>query len=126
MAVTYKLGKNYTVDGLVGTTDLTVTHATERVDVTTRDGDHPFKKTVDGLHNLTFEGSVLATDTTEFIIGLTYPLTVNDVVLGDTICLAANREESQDGIVTYKLTLRPGLESKANNQVTVGPGEFRE
>lgn len=125
MAVTYTLGKDYTVSGLSGTADLTVTFAAERVDITTRDGAKPFKMTVDGLHNTTFEGSVLATETTSFVIGDSYDLTVGGSSLGSLVCMTANREESQDGIVTYKLTLRPGLESTAANQITVGPGDYR-
>jgi hypothetical protein len=37
----------------------------------------------------------------------------------------ANREEPQEGVVTYKLTLKTGLESATANQVDIGPGEYR-
>lgn len=125
MAVTYTLGKDYTVSGLTGATDLTVTHAGERVDVTTRDAAKPFKLTVAGLTQVTFECSVYATNSTKFAIGDSYAVTVNGDSLGDLVCMSANREEPQDGVVTYKLTLRPGFESAVADQIDVGPGTYR-
>lgn len=125
MAVTYTLGKDYTVEGLNGASELTVTREGERIDVTTRDGAKPFKLTVAGFANTTIECSVFAESTTDFTIGKTYALTLNDEEFSDLVCFSAVREEPQSGIVTYRLKLRPGSASAEANQVDVGPGTYR-
>jgi hypothetical protein len=124
MAVTYVLGKDYTVSGLTGVTDLTLTLAGERIDVTTRAGAKPVKKTVAGFPDKTFECTVLAEAATTFSTGKAYSCTINGQALS-LICFGANREEPQEGVVTYKLTLKPGEESETANQVAIGPGDFR-
>lgn len=127
MAVTYTLGRDYTVSGLTAATDLTVTRSGERIDITTRFHPKPFKSTVAGFGDLTFECSVYAEATTEFTIGKSYSVTLNGNALGENglICMTANREEPQEGIITYRLTFKPGLESEIDNQIPIGPGEYR-
>lgn len=122
---TYTLGRDYTVSGLTGATDLSISHSGERIDVTTREFNKPFKHTIAGFPQLTFECTVYATKETSFVIGKGYSVTANGNSLGTLICMSANREEPEDGIVTYKLTLRPGLESAEADQVTIGPGSYR-
>lgn len=124
MAATYVLGRNYTVSGLTGVTDLTLTLAGERIDVSTRYGAKPIKKTIAGFPDKTFECTVLAKADTTFSVGKAYACTINGEAL-NLICMGANREEPQEGIVTYKLTLKPGDESETANQVAIGPGQFR-
>lgn len=126
----YTLGRDYTVEGLTGATDLTVTYSGERIDVSTRKGAKPYKHTIAGFPDMTFECSVYATATTSFVVGKAYDITLNgaDLVDGDDnsfICMSANREEPIDGVVTYRLTLKPGLESESPNQTTIGPGSWR-
>lgn len=127
MAVTYTLGRDYTVSGLTAATDLTVTRSGERIDITTRFHDKPFKSTVAGFADLTFECSVYAADDTEFTIGKAYSVTLNGTALSTDglICMTANREEPQEGIITYRLTFKPGLESDVANQIPIGPGDYR-
>lgn len=125
MPATYSLGKSYTVSGLSGVSELTITKTGERIDVTTRCATLPLKQTDTGLVDTTFECTVLATDTTEFVIGQGYTVTVKGNSLGELICMTANREEPQAGVITYKLTLKPGEESESQNQVTIGPGTYR-
>lgn len=125
MPSTYTLGRDYTVSGLTGATDLTYTQSGERIDVSTRAGSKPYKHTVAGFPDKTFECSVYATATTTFSIGKAYAVTLNGTALGDMICMDANREEPGDGIVTYRLTLKPGLESETANQTAIGPGDWR-
>jgi hypothetical protein len=124
MAVTYTLGKDYTVSGLEGVTDLTLTLSGERIDITTRAGALPIKKTVASFPDKTFECTVLAEADTSFSVGKSYSCTINGEALS-LICMQANREEPQEGIVTYKLTLKPGQESEVANQIVIGPGDFR-
>lgn len=124
MPATYTLGRDYTVSGLTGATDLEVTRSGERIDVTTRAHTKPIKKTVAGFPDLTFSCTVYATAATTFTVGKAYAVTLNGDSLGSLICMDANREEPQDGVVTYKLVLKPGLESETKNQVPVGPGEY--
>ena len=125
MATTYTLGKEYTVQGLAGVSELTITKSAERIDVTTRCLAKPIKQTVAGLEDTTFEGTVLAAQDTKFKIGDSYALTVKGQSLGELVCMTANREEPQAGVITYKVTLKPGEESETNNQVDVGPGTYR-
>lgn len=125
MAATINLGKDWTLSGLSGCSDLTVTRNVEAVDTTTRSGAKPIKKTKGGIKDSTFEGTVLATAATEFVIGKEYSLTLNGGAAKPLICMNANREEPGEGVVTFKLTMKPGLESEASNQVTVGPGDYR-
>ena len=124
MAATYVLGKDYTVSGLVGVTDLTLTLSGERIDITTRAGAKPIKKTVAGFPDKTFECTVLAKGDTTFSVGKAYSCTINGESLS-LICMSANREEPQEGNITYKLTLKPGEESETANQVVIGPGDYR-
>lgn len=124
MAATINLGKNWTLTGLTGCSDLTVTRSGDAIDTTTRSGAAPIKKVKAGIPDYTFEGTVLAGATTAFVIGKEYVLTVNGGVK-NVICLSANREEPQEGVVTYKLTMKPGLESEGVNQVTVGASDYR-
>jgi len=121
----YTLGKAYTVSGLAGVTDLTVTFEGERIDVTTRKVAKPIKLTAAGFPDMTFECTVLATGTTTFSIGKAYPVTLNGAAFADMICMSANREEPQVGVINYKLTLKPGLESEVADQIAVGPGTYR-
>lgn len=125
MPATYSLGKDYTVAGLAGATDLTVTRSAERVDVTTRAGTLPIKAVVAGLADLTFDCTVDATATTSFTIGKAYSVTVKSESLGSLICMKASREEPAANVIQYKLTLRPGVESDTANQVQIGPGTYR-
>lgn len=125
MPATYSLGKDYTVSGLPGVSELTITRSAERVDVTTRCAALPIKQTDDGLHDTTFEGTVLAQAGTTFTIGAAYPLTVKGQNLGNLVCMTANREEPQAGVINFKLTLKKGDPSEASNQLPVGPGEYR-
>lgn len=125
MPSSYNLGKNYTVSGLSGTTDLVLTRSAEKIDVTTRKGDTPVKAYDAGLIDETFECTVLAEGTTTFSTGKAYPVTLNGAVLSDLICVQANRDETKDGVITFKLKMRRGLESSLTNQVAVGPGNYR-
>jgi hypothetical protein len=125
MATTINLGKDWTLAGLAGCSDLTVTRSAEAIDTTTRFGAKPIKKVKGGIPDYTFEGSVLATATTKFVIGESYALTVNGGTAKDVVCLTANREEPQEGVVTFKLTMKPGLSSEAANKLDVGPGDYR-
>ncbi len=125
MPATYSLGKDYTVSGLAGVSELTLTKSGERIDVTTRCAGLPIKQTDVGLEDTTFEGTVLATATTTFVIGKAYTLTVKGQSLGELICMTANREEPQAGVITFKVTLKPGEESATSNQITIGPGDYR-
>lgn len=127
---TYTLGRDYTVEGLVGCTDLTVTRSGERIDVSTRKGNKPYKHTIAGFPDFTFECTVFATATTTFSIGKAYNITLNGEALvtpsgAQPICMTANREEPIDGIVTYRLTFKQGLESDTPNQTPIGPGTWR-
>ncbi|MFN9913443.1 MAG: hypothetical protein ACK53L_12705, partial [Pirellulaceae bacterium] len=78
-----------------------------------------------GIPDYTFEGTVLATATTSMVIGQSYSLVVNGGTAKDVICLTANREEPQEGVVNYNVTMKPGVASEAANQVTVGPSDYR-
>lgn len=120
----YTLGRDYTVSGLTGVSDLTVTRDGERIDVTTRKHQKPIKLTVAGFSDTTFECTVLATATTTFSVGKAYAVTLNGESL-NLICMGATREEPQAGVITFKLTLRLGSESETADQIPVGPGDYR-
>lgn len=125
MPSVYTLGKDYTVTGLTAVTDLTVTRSAERVDVTTRKGDLPYKATDAGLIDEMFECTVYSEVDTEFTIGEIYPITVKGVTLTDMVCMSANREEQKDGLITFKLSFRRGVSAETCNQDIVGPGDYR-
>lgn len=124
MAATINLGKDYTVNGLSGVSDLELTRTSERIDVTTRAGAKPIKKTMTGIDDNTFTGTVLGTATTSFVIGKEYSLTLAGASIS-LICMSVVREEPQEGVYNYKLTMKLGLESDSANQLDVGPGDFR-
>lgn len=124
MPATINLGRDYTVAGLSGVSDLEVTRSGERIDVTTRAGAKPIKKTMAGFEDSTFTCTVLGGAATIFTIGKEYSLTLNGDVL-PLICMNAVREEPQEGVYNYKLTMKPGVESETANQLDVGPGDFR-
>ncbi len=124
MAATINLGRDYTVAGLTGVSDLEMTYSGERIDVTTRYGAKPIKRYKTGFPDKTFTCTVLAKADTFFTVGKQYTVTL----AGDAftlICMDANREEPQEGIINYKLTMKPGEESEVDNQVQVGPGTYR-
>lgn len=122
---TYTLGRDYTVSGLTGASELTVTREGERIDVTTREHAKPFKLTVAGFPATTIECSVFATATTNFTVGSPYTITLNGEAFTDVVCMAATREEPQSGIITYRLKFRPGTPHETANRVQVGPGDYR-
>lgn len=122
---TYTLGRDYTVSGLSGASELTVTREGERIDVTTREHQKPFKLTVAGFPATVIECSVFATATTTFTIGQPYTITLNGEQFAEVVCMAANREEPQAGIVTYRLKFRPGTPHETANRAQVGPGDYR-
>lgn len=122
---TYTLGRNYTVAGLTGASDLTVTRDGERIDVTTRENTKPVKLTVAGFEDMTLECTVLATNTTTFSVGKSYAITLNGGTAMNLICMGATREEPQAGVITYKLKFRPGEESETDDQIPIGPGTYR-
>lgn len=124
MATTVSLGKDYTVSGLTGTTELTVTFSAEGVDTTTRFGA-PIKRVRAGIPDYTFEGTVLGTAANSFVIGQGYTLTLNGDTPKDVICMNVTREEPGDGTCSFKLTMKPGVASESANQITVGPGTYR-
>ena len=123
---TYTLGRDYTVSGLTGASDLTVTREGERIDVTTREHAKPFKLTVAGFPETTIECSVFATETTSFVVGQAYTLNLNgETFTPSPVCMSATREEPQAGVITYRLKFRPGTPLATANQITVGPGTYR-
>jgi hypothetical protein len=121
----YTLGRDYTVSGLTGVSDLTVTRDGERIDVTTRGHAKPIKQTVAGFEDVTFECTVLAEGTTSFIVGNEYAITVAGGGAMNLVCMKATREEPQAGVINYKLSFRKGTESEVADQVTIGPGTYR-
>jgi hypothetical protein len=124
MPSTYTLGKDYTVNGLTGATDLEVTRSSDRIDVTARGNRVPIKNQVSGLVDLTFSCSVFAKSDTVFEIGKGYTVSLQGTAIPDLICVDANREEPQEGIITYSLTFKQGFASETCNIVEVGPGDF--
>lgn len=108
---TISLGKNYTISGAIGNvSDLTLTTAGEKIDITTRTGTDPFKMTDIGLSKFTLEATVLAEASTTYAIGGSVSVTASGVT-GTLICTNADRSEPVDGVVTYKLTLTHGYVS---------------
>lgn len=124
MPATINLGKDYTVSGLPGVTDLTVSRSADGVDTTTRSGDLPIKRVKAGIPDYTFEGTVLGTATTSFQIGKEYALTLGGGAK-NVICMDCTIEEPQEGVYQFKLTMRPGVESEAANKITIGPATWR-
>lgn len=122
---TINLGRDYTVSGLAGVSDLELTYSGERIDVTTRAGAKPIKKYKAGFPDKTFTCTVMATATTSFTVGKSYSVTLGGEGALSLICMDASREEPQEGVITYKLTLKPGTESDVDNQVQIGPGTYR-
>lgn len=111
MATTISLGKSYTITGaLENVSDLTVTRAAEKIDVTTRAGTKPLKFTEAGLPKITLECTVIAESDTSYEMGGQVSVTCADYT-GNAIIVNADREEPDDGPVTYKLTLTPGTAS---------------
>lgn len=107
---TINLGKDFHVDGLAGVGELTWTQSAEKLDVTTRTGNKPYKQTKAGLVKHVFECTVYADDATTFSIGAAKTLTINGLE-HDCIIASARRSEPKDGVVTYQLTLTPGTAS---------------
>jgi len=124
MPATINLGKDYTVNGLPGVTNLTVTRTADGIDTTTRSGDLPIKRVKSGLPDYTFEGTVLGEASTEFEIGKAYTLTLNGAQK-ELILMDCNVEQPQDGVYQFKLTMRPGVESATANRIKVGPSTWR-
>jgi hypothetical protein len=110
MAFSYTLGKDYTIDGLAGVSELTVTDAAENVDITTRYGSNPLRFTAVGLGKITLEATVMATDETTFDVGGAVTIECPDFD-GTAIIVSAPREEGEDGAVSYRLTMTPGTAS---------------
>ena len=124
MPATINLGKDYTVAGLTGVSDLELTRTSERIDVMTRAGSKPIKRTMAGFEDMSFTCTVLGGATTAFTVGKEYSVTLAGDVF-PLICMSAVREEPQEGVYNYKLTMKPGVESELVNQLAVGPGDFR-
>jgi hypothetical protein len=105
---TITLGKDYTVDGLTGASDLTYAESGEKLDVSTRTGTKPYKQTKAGLVQKSLECTVFAEASTQFAVGEARTVKLNGG--GDIACIvtSARRSEPKDGIVTYQLTLKPG------------------
>jgi hypothetical protein len=118
---TYTLGKDYTVSGLTGVSELTYTRTGERLDVTTREGAKPYKKTVAGFGDETLECSVYEPTTGGFAgfkIGEQKTVVINGTSI-QAVIMSANRSEPQDGVVVYQLTLRPGDALDAGQQAPI-------
>lgn len=125
MPATINLGKNYTVSGLAGVTDLTVTRNADAVDCSTRSGAKPIKTVKAGINDYTFEGTVQGTATSSFVIGQEYSLVLGGVTK-PVICMNVNVEQPQDNVYNFKLTMKPGVESESANKITVESGDFRD
>jgi predicted secreted protein len=117
---TYTLGKDYTVSGLAGVSELTYTRTGERLDVTTRQGAKPYKKTVAGFGDETLECSVYEPTGlfAGFKIGEEKTVTINGAAI-TAVIMSANRSEPQDGVVVYQLTLRPGEAMESGQQAPI-------
>lgn len=105
------LGKDFTVSGLVGASELTYTKTCEKIDSTTREGQKPYKTTMAGLADETLECSVFAEDDTVFNVGELKTITLSGNRQLSVIVMQANRSEPQAGVTTYQLTMRPATES---------------
>jgi hypothetical protein len=120
---TYTLGKDYTVSGLTGVSELTYTRTGERLDVTTREGAKPYKKTVAGFGDETLECSVYeptgaGVNFAGFKIGEQKTVVINGTSI-TAVIMSANRSEPQDGVVVYQLTLRPGEALESAQQAPI-------
>lgn len=105
---TINLGKNYTItSGLQNVSDLTLTYSAEKIDVTTRAGTLPLKYTEAGLKKITLECTVIAEASTTYNVGGTVTI-ASSGYSGTVVVVSADRDEPDDGPVTYKLTLTPG------------------
>jgi len=105
---TINLGKDFTISGgLTNVSDLTLTYAAEKIDITTRAGTLPLKYMAAGLPKITLECTVIAESGTTFNVGGTVSVTSTGYT-GSVIITNADRDEPDDGPVTYKLTLTPG------------------
>lgn len=108
---TISLGKDFTITaGLQNVSDLTLTRAAEKIDITTRTGTKPLKHTEAGLQKITLECAIIAEAGTTYAIGSSLSLTSSGYS-GSVIVTNADRSEPNDGLVTYKLTLTPGFAS---------------
>lgn len=108
MAATINLGKDYTISGgITNVTDLTLNRTGEKIDITTRFGSLPLKFTTAGLPKVTLECTVLAESSTTYSVGATVAVASSGYT-GSVIVLDAERDEPEEGPVTYKLTLTPG------------------
>ena len=111
MSATISLGKDYTITGgISNVSDLTLNRQAEKIDVTTRAGTQPLKFTAAGLPKITLECTVIAEASTNFPIGSSLNITSSGYS-GAVIITNADRDEPDDGPVTYKLTLTPGTTS---------------
>lgn len=108
MAATINLGKDYTISGgISNVSDLTLNRSGEKIDITTRFGSLPLKFTTAGLPKITLECTVLAESSTTYNVGSSVTVTSTGYA-GSVIILDAERDEPEEGPVTYKLTLTPG------------------
>lgn len=109
----YTLGKDYTISGLEGVSDLTWTQSAEKIDVTTRKGTKPYKLNIPGLPDKTLEATVYGqkTEGGEFEIGELKTVTLKGGASLSVIILEANRSEPQAGMVQYTLKMRPAEEA---------------
>lgn len=105
---TISLGKDYTISGGIdNVSELTITRTGEQLDVTTREGSLPLKYTVAGLQKITLECTILAEASTTYSVGSSVTVTSSGYT-GDLIVMSVDRDEPQDGVVTYKLMMTPG------------------
>lgn len=114
---TINLGKDYTItSGLTNVSDLTLTYSAEKIDITTRAGSLPLKYTEAGLAKITLECTVIAESGTTYSVGGAVSVASSGYT-GTVVVVSADRDEPDDGPVTYKLTLTPG--SAVANPVAV-------
>ena len=108
---TINLGKDFTItSGITNVTDLTMTVAADKIDVTTRSGTKPLRHTLPGLAKRTFECTVKAEVATTYAIGGSISLVCAEYT-GSVIILDAERSEPEDGLVEYRVTMTPGSAS---------------
>jgi hypothetical protein len=111
MSATISLGKDYTITGgISNVSDLTLNRQAEKIDITTRAGSDPLKFTAAGLPKITLECTVIAESSTSYSIGQSVSVASSGYT-GALIVTNADRDEPDDGPVTYKLTLTPGVAS---------------
>lgn len=114
---TISLGKDFTITGgLTNVSDLTLTRAAEKIDITTRTGAKPLKHTEAGLQKITLECTIIAEASTTYAVGAAVSLASSGYT-GAVIVSNADRSEPNDGLVTYKLTLTPGTASPVTVEV---------